>query len=368
MAYYDVAQSVALQELGVRPLLVGSDSWMLDPDIVPRIVGFPGSHGRVSKLRKGARYLRSLARLIARVRQSRPDVVHWQFTELPIADVLAMTALRRLGIPQVYTAHELLPWSARLHHRRLFSLLYSVVDAIIVHNEDQRTELVRRFHIRASKVHVAPHGDFALFAAPRLPQSRARIQVGVSEHAPVALFFGTIRPSKGLDTLLHAWALIGQKLPEARLLVVGKPFKGLDMTKTTALIRQLGLEDSVTTRFEHIDPAETNAYYRAADVVVLPYDEIGTSGVLRYAYSSARPVIATSVGEHASRIVAGQTGYLVPPGDPPVLAEVLLDALGDRSTLRSMGLAAEAYAAANFRWIDSARDLLRVYEGLHRRV
>lgn len=368
MAYSDVGQIVALQELGARPLLVGSDSWMLEPEIVPRIAVFRGTHGTRSRLLKGAGYIGSLARLLVRIRRSRPDVVHWQFTELPVADVLAMLAIRVLGIPQVYTAHELVPWTASPHHRRLFSRLYGLVDAIIVHNEDQRAEIIRRFPVGSSKVHVAPLGDYALFATPQLPQSQARARLGLSAAAPVALFFGTIRPSKGLEVLLEAWALVAQKMPEAQLLVVGKPYKGLDTKKTIALIQQFSIENSVRTRFEQVNPVDTNIYYRAADVVVLPYHEIGSSGVLRYAYNSARPVIATSVGEHGARVIAGQTGHLLPPGNPTALADVLIDALGDRPTLRSMGEAAQVYAAANFKWLDPAREMLRIYEDLRRPV
>jgi glycosyltransferase involved in cell wall biosynthesis len=366
MAYSDVGQMVALQELGARPLLVGSDSWMLAPEIVPRIAVFRGTHGPRSRLRKGVGYVVSLARLLTRLRRSRPDVVHWQFTELPMADLLAMLATRGLGIPQVYTAHELLPWSAARHHRWLFSRLYRVVDAIVVHNEDQRAEIIRRFGADPAKVHVAPLGDYAIFATPKLAQSRARSQLGLAEDAPIALFFGTIRPSKGLEVLLEAWALVARRLPEAVLLVIGKPYKGLDTTKTIAQIEQLGIGDSVRTRFEQVNPVDTNTYYRAADVVVLPYHEIGTSGVLRYAYNSARSVIATSVGEHGARVVDGETGHLVPPGNAAALADVLVEALADRPRLRSMGEAARAYAAANFKWLDPAREMLRIYQELRR--
>jgi glycosyltransferase involved in cell wall biosynthesis len=368
LAYTDVGQIIALQELGAHPLLVGSDSWMLEPEIVPRIAVFRGTHGTRSRFRKGVGYVVSLVRLLARIRSSRPHVVHWQFTELPVADVLAMLAIRFLGIPQVYTAHELLPWTAGPHHRWLFSRLYSLVDAVVVHNEDQRNEIIRRFSVGSSKVHVAPLGDYALFATPHLPQSQARARLGLSADPPVALFFGTIRPSKGLEILLEAWALVAPKMPEAILLVVGKPFKGLDTKKTIALIERFGIENSVRTRFEQVNPVDTNTYYRAADVVVLPYHAIGSSGVLRYAYNSARPVIATSVGEHGARVVAGQTGHLVPPGNPHALAKVLIDSLGDRATLRSMGEAAHVYAATNFKWLDPARRMLRIYEDLRRRV
>jgi glycosyltransferase involved in cell wall biosynthesis len=368
LAYTDVGQIRALQQLGARPLLVGSNDWMLEPDIVPRLPLFRATSGRRSRLRRGAAYVVSLARLLSRVRRSRPDIVHWQFTELPVADLLAIVTIRVLGVPQVYTAHELLPWTASRHHRRLFAQLYRVVDAVVVHSEDQRVEITRRFGVDPSKVHVAPLGGYALFTTPDLPQADARARLGVAADIPVALFFGTIRPSKGLEVLLEAWALVAPSVPDALLLVTGKPYKGLDMDATMSLIRDLGIEGIVRTRFEQVDPVDANAYYRAADVVVLPYHDIGTSGVLRYAYNSARTVIATSVGEHGAVVIEGETGHLVPPRDPPALARVLAASLRDRPRLEAMGEAARAYAAANMEWLDPARTMVGIYEALCRRA
>jgi glycosyltransferase involved in cell wall biosynthesis len=364
LAYTDVGQVRALQQLGARPVLVGSDSWMLEPDIVPRLVIFRGTSGTASRLRRGAAYVVSLARLLRRIRRSRPDIVHWQFTELPVADLLAMVAIRALGIPQAYTAHELLPWTASRHHRRLFKLLYGLVDAVVVHNRDQKAAVIRGFGVDPTKVHVAPLGGYALFTAPDLPQAEARARLGVPDDVPVALFFGTIRPSKGLEVLLAAWALVAPTMPEALLLVTGKPYKGLDTGATTAQIHDLHIESSVRTRFEQVDPVDANAYYRAADVVVMPYHDIGTSGVLRYAYDSGRAVIATSVGEHGALIIEGETGHQVPPGDPETLASVLSTSLADRLRLAAMGESARDYAAANIGWLEPAREMLRMYGDL----
>jgi glycosyltransferase involved in cell wall biosynthesis len=284
-----------------------------------------------------------------------------------MADVLTMAAIRLLGIPQVYTAHELLPWTARRHHRWLFSRLYAVVDAIIVHSDSQRTEIIREFSVPPSKIRVANLGDYALFATPQLPQSEARARFDLPPEAPVALFFGTLRPSKGLEVLIDAWAVVTKRLPDAILVITGKPFKGLNTAKIVDRIERLGIENSIRSRFEQVDPEETNAYYRAADVIVLPYHQIGTSGVLRYAYNSARPVIATAIGEHTERVIPGQTGHLVPPHDPLALAEVLATSLNDRSKLSSMGKAAQQYAVANLSWAEPAREMLRTYQDVRKR-
>jgi D-inositol-3-phosphate glycosyltransferase len=366
MAYSDVGQIDALRRLGALPVLVGSEGWMLPPAIVPRATAFRGTHGDRSRLAKGVAYLLSLLRLVRMVRARRPEIVHWQYSQLVFLELFAMAAIRMLGSRQVFTAHELLPWAARAHHRWLFARLYSVMDAVIVHNEDQRTELTRRFTTNPAKVHVAPLGDYALFTAPDRPQVEARARLGLDRDIAVALFFGAIRPSKGLEVLLGAWGEVAAASPGSMLLIVGKPLKGMEAERITSLIRDHRITDRVVTVFRQVDPDEANDYYRAADLVVLPYHEIGTSGVLRYAYNSARPVIATSVGEHVDRVIEGHTGYLVRPGDPMGLGRRLIEALRDRERLDVMGAAARDYAAAHLGWLEPARTMLEVYRSLRR--
>jgi len=364
MAYSDVGQVDALRRLGVDALVAGSEAWILDPKIVPRLAIFRGTHGDRSRIRKGAAYMTSLVRLFRRVMAGRPDIVHWQYLELPVADALVMYAMRRLGIRQVYTAHELLPWSARVHHRWVFRRLYANLDGIVVHNADQFAQIVARFGVDEAKVFLAPLGDYALFAEPELAQSAARVRIGIEPDVPVALFFGAIRPSKGLDVLLRAWAIAIRAVPDAMLLVVGKPLRGMDAATITALIDELGIGDRVRSVLEQVDPADANTYYRSADVVVLPYRDIGTSGVLRYAYDSALPVVATAVGEHTNHVTPGKTGFLVPPDDVEALAVAIGDALRDRWLLQPMGRAAYAYASDQMGWLEPAKALRQMYVDL----
>ena len=98
-----------------------------------------------------------------------------------------------------------------------------------------------------------------------------------------------------------------------------------------------GLPDGITLHIGSSSPAAANDYYAAADVVAIPYDEVSTSGVMRYAYSAARPVVATSIGEFADHVMDGKTGRLVPPGDSEATASALIDVLSDRARALEMG-------------------------------
>jgi glycosyltransferase involved in cell wall biosynthesis len=370
LAYYDLGLVSGLAANGVSAELIGSDQWLLaqrEDSLPPFRPVFRGT-ATGGLARRGFNYLRSLVRLLALAIRDRPAIAHWQYIQLLPADLLAVLALRALGIPVVYTAHEVIPW--RIHGSlalKLLRFLYLGVDRIVVHNPADRLELADRFAIDPDKIRVLQHGDFSLVAAPHLDQRVARARLGLPSDRPIALFFGTLRASKGLDLLLAAWPLVAEALPSAVLVVAGQPDRDLPqdvIVSLQQLASRSATRGAVTLRLERVPDAEVNAYYRAADVVVLPYHAITTSGVLRYAYSSGRPVVATAVGEHSTWVVPGVTGCLVPPRDPVALATALVRLLTDRDHSSALGERAREFAKTHFDWDRIAAATAAMYREL----
>lgn len=369
LAYYDASLVTALRAEGIPVLLVGSDCWLLRErtDVsVPQVPLFRGSASG-SRWRRGLGYMASMLRLLRATARFRPAVAHWQYTQFLLVDVIGMTAMKLLGTKVVYTAHEIVPWRAQDRRARLLvRLLYTrVADRVIVHNEQDAIALARQSGLKSTYIRVINHGDYALFAEPGLDQETARARLGLPQAVPVALFFGTLRPSKGVDILLRAWPLVLERVPTAHLVVAGQPDRSLGAEVQTLLTSTTeDLRSSVTARLSRIADSDVNAYYRAADVVVLPYHAITTSGVLRYAYSSARPVVATAVGEHPTWVVPGVTGYLVPREDPQALAGALVALLRDRTLCARLGEAALRFAKEHFDWTTIARKTAALYAEL----
>lgn len=135
----------------------------------------------------------------------------------------------------------------------------------------------------------------------------ARRSLGVDGN--VALFFGHIRPFKGLDIALDAWKRLNV---EAALLVAGEPWWNA----------QFGAQPNVRFDLRFIPDAEIATYFAAADVVLAPYRVEAQSGVALTAFHFARPVIATSVGG-LPEVIDGLNGILVPPEDPAALARAV---------------------------------------------
>jgi D-inositol-3-phosphate glycosyltransferase len=138
----------------------------------------------------------------------------------------------------------------------------------------------------------------------------------------VILFFGLIKPYKGLDVLLHAFSKAQKAMPELRLVVAGEIYGSA--AEYQNLIERLGIITSVETEFRYITDQEIGRFFRRAKVCVLPYKSATQSGVIATAYGFNVPVIASNVGGLSEYISEGETGLLVPPSDPDALAEALI--------------------------------------------
>jgi glycosyltransferase involved in cell wall biosynthesis len=132
------------------------------------------------------------------------------------------------------------------------------------------------------------------------------------------LFFGLVRPYKGLDVLLRALAA---GPPDVALTVAGEFWGGPEATRN--LIAELGLTGRVELRPGYVDAAEVPALFAAADALVLPYRSGTASQNVDLAHLHGRPVVATRVGTLPTAVADGVDGLLVPPEDPAALGAAL---------------------------------------------
>jgi glycosyltransferase involved in cell wall biosynthesis len=172
----------------------------------------------------------------------------------------------------------------------------------------------------------------------------ARKQLGLNGN--VALFFGHVRPFKGLDVALRAWPLLRENV---LLVVAGEAWwKGEEEYRALAK----GLEN-VRLEFRFIPDSEIATYFAASDVVLAPYRIEAQSGVALTAFHFARPVIATTVGGLPEIIEEGANGLLVPPENPEALAKAI-DAFFVRDDREAMERQAAA-SARKYSWTEYGR-------------
>jgi len=182
-------------------------------------------------------------------------------------------------------------------------------DALVVHAATEAEEAWRRSRGRRVVRTFLPVHE--LGGAPP-PRHEAKRVLGLQDRN-VALFFGHIRPFKGLDIALKAWP---QVRSEVTLLVAGEAWWGKEEEYRSAGSERVRFE------FRFIPDAEIATYFAAADVVLAPYRIEAQSGVALTAFHFARPVIATRVGG-LPEIIDGQNGILIPPENSAALARAV---------------------------------------------
>lgn len=209
-------------------------------------------------------------------------------------------------------------------NRWTLGVQYRLVSHIFVHTERMKCELMEDFGVEAGKVSVIPFGINSTVPNTDLTPAAARQKLGLLPEHKVVLFFGNIAPYKGLEYLVAAVARLAGQMPEMRLVIAGRP-KG-EAEYWASIERQLresDIRERVLTRIEYVPDEDTEIFFKAADVLVLPYTHIFQSGVLFLGYNFGLPVIASDVGSLKEEVMEGRTGLICRPADVNDLAGCL---------------------------------------------
>jgi glycosyltransferase involved in cell wall biosynthesis len=259
---------------------------------------------------------------LARLAATPADVVHLQWLAWPELDA----RLLRLRAPAVFTAHDLLPRRTAAR-TELWRRLLARFDRVVVHSERGRETLAGL----GADARVIPHPVF-------------RREVERADDGRTVLFFGIIRPYRGLDDAVAATRRAG-----ARLLVAGDP------------AMPIGRADGVEYRLGYLPEAEVDRAHAEATVAVFPYrPELDQSGSLLRALGSGVPAVAYDVGGLAEPLRRFGAGIAVPPGDVDALADAIRQVLADPEPFRAGALRARA----ELTWDASAAAHLELYREL----
>jgi glycosyltransferase involved in cell wall biosynthesis len=276
------------------------------------------------------------------------QVVHFQWLDVQWLDAHLLP--RR---PTVLTAHDLLPREPRPGQVRAQRRLYQAVDAVIVHSEYGRRTMIEWGAADPAKLHVVHHGAFDHLAHQDSEAALPGELAAVTD--PVVLFFGLLRPYKGVETLLRAWrGILG-----AELWIVGRPLMPIAPL-------QAGAPPGVRFVPRFVSDRELPAYFRRADVVVLPYsrtERFDQSGVLATSLAFGKPTVLSDVGGFGE-VAATGAARLVAPDDTDALREAIAGLVGDTDERARMAGAAAAAAAGPYSWAAAAATTATLYREL----
>ena len=326
--------------------------------------GSSGRRGGLGSVLRAWRLRLIFTGLVLRLLWRRPDIVHLQSVKRG-RDLVLVRMLRRLGFRMVYTAHDLLPHdSESAADERTLAEACRMVDFVIVHAESNREELISRFQVEPKKIGCIPHGSYDFFfPEPRVARKEARERLGLPAGDRIALFFGVIKPYKGLEYLLEAFERIGSEIPSARLVIVGALFQDPGGFYRN-LLEDVSKRGNVTCVIEYVPLESVGLYFLAADAVVLPYTKTYQSGVLMAAYAAGRPVVVSDTGGLSEVVEEGRTGFVVPPREPEPLATAISRLLADPPAAEAMGRRAMELSRTNYSWDCIAGATIGLYRSL----
>jgi len=328
---YALGVAAALTSQGIFVDFIGSDELSVPAVLNDSRVTFLNLRGNqrtdASPFSKAWRVLRYYINLISYAATAQPNLFHllWNNKFELFDRTLLMLYYRLLGKKITLTVHNV---NARKRdsndsflNRLSLRLQYNFCDHIFVHTERMRNELVSDFRITKSKVSVIPFGINNTVPNTALSTDEAKQQIGVNSDDKALLFFGNMTPYKGLEYLISAFGGLLTKDRSYRLIIAGRP-KGSEMywKEIQQAIARGGISDRIIQRIEYIPDELTELYFKAADVLILPYTHVFQSGVLFLGYGFGLPAIAADVGALKDEIIEGETGLIFKPRDSVDLA------------------------------------------------
>jgi len=332
--HYQTGLVFGLSEQDLVIDVIGDDSLAASPIMRRPRVNFKHlrrrleSDGSLSQklFRVTAYYLR-LINYAART-DSRLIHIQWPYKLVFLDRTVLNVYYKALGKKIVFTAHNVDQGARDGAHlwrnRSSLLFLYKIVDHVIVHTNKMKRDLANGFGISESKVSVIPHGVNCAVPESAVTREEARRVLRLPDGKRALLFFGLISPYKGLEYLITALARLRREKQEVSLVVAGRikecePY----WHEVCRSIQCEGLSNDVMIHTKHIPDESVEIYFKAADVLIMPYRNIFQSGVLFLAYRFGLPVIATDVGSLREDVIEGKTGHICKPEDPDDLAKTI---------------------------------------------
>lgn len=283
------------------------------------------------------RFYRSLLNSLRRNRfaiREHFDVVHFQGVGTPLLDQFFLTPLAR-QLPVVLTVHDVKPHYERFVSRASFiKRSLQIPRRLIVHYEEGKRQLADHWGICSDHIDVIPHGIMPVQNPP--DQRDARKKFNLPQDRQIILFFGGIRPNKGLDVLIKALEIVKLFNEQVLLVIAGGLLGRFSFEQYSNMIRNTGLSNHVQTFIKFIPEEEVDYFFAASNLVVLPYLKFeAQSGVLLRAYAHKKPVVVSNVGAMGELVSSDNIGLAVEPGSVEPLAQAVINALDDLDKFQS---------------------------------
>lgn len=260
---------------------------------------------------------------IYEIKQYKPDAIIVSWFLPYFAPAYGYIIKRIPNTPIIILAHNILAHEKWILEKQLLKYVFKPATKIVTLSKATLEELHNELPLYISKKGVLGfHPCYEHYISEVVPFPQRN----------TLLFFGLIKPYKGLDVLLRAMPKVINAVPDAKLIIAGEVYGKCDVY--TELINSLGIGSKVECYFRFISDPEIAHFFSQSCLCILPYKSASQSGVIATSYSFGVPVIASNVGGLGEYVAEGETGYLVPPDNPSALAEKIILHLTQKPDMR----------------------------------
>jgi glycosyltransferase involved in cell wall biosynthesis len=377
---YVLPLTKAIVREGVRVDFIGNND-MADSDVARykevKYFNLRGSQNEsVNLSQKFIRICKYYLRLLNYTIQTKNKIFHiiWLNKFIFFDRTLLNLFYKFNGKKIVYTAHNVNERKRNGNDSFLnkfsLSFMYRVVDHIFVHTEKSKIELQSDFNISKNKISVIPFGINDTAPVTGITSEYAKHYFGFNPQQKIILFFGQIAQYKGLEYLVDALKILREKEFKIKLLIAGKIKSGNEdyWHKIERKIKRENLENYVTKKIGFIPDEKIELFFKAADVLALPYVSIFQSGVLILSYFFGLPVIGTRVGEFEKDIIWGKTGFICSSRDSCELAQIISEYFDSKlyKNLIFERKKIHDFALQKYSWESVGKITFKVYKSLIR--
>lgn len=263
-------------------------------------------------------------------------------------DLWFLKRCKQFNLYTIVILHDVESHLSKSNNDQSLAECLDLASQIIVHSQYSRTELVAKF---TSKFEVntvtIPHGHF-LSLPTRTSRIEAYKKLKLNPNKKYVLFFGMIKPTKGLDVLIKA-----MKDQNADLIIAGR-LRKQSFDEFEQLISENNLRDRVHRFVRYISNDERDLFFKVADLIVLPYEKVYQSGVLLMAMSYGLPVVVSDLLPFREIVQHKINGLVFKKGDVGDLSEKIMEALLKTEETESRAKRAHDDMKTNHSWDDFA--------------
>ncbi len=307
------------------------------------IKSYKNIYGKRSNFLNGLNYVKGTLSTLMFCLKHKINIVHFHIYRFSRLEKFNLNLFKLFGFKIVATIHDIEPFYKYGEELSInYNNFLNPVQTIIVHTDFSvnclKNVLNKENFLKVKKVKSA---DLDFVYNVDIDSRDARKMLGLPSDKRIVLFFGQIKKVKGVDLLIQAFKIVAKEIEDAVLVIAGKPWK-VDMDDYIRLIGD-EIRERVYLRLEYIPNEDVPKYFKAADIVVLPYKKIYNSSVILRAFDYGSAVIASDLDTFKEFIGRNEKGVLFKSEDVDDLAEKMKNLILDSEKIEELKAKAKQY-------------------------